>query len=77
LVSIAQTEYLKPLVEAATHNIELIVEDGTPEIAGLHVGNGGKMAPGAGAATTPATRLVVEVADLVGETGGAESADFY
>ncbi len=54
------------------------MEDGAPKIAGLHVGNGGKMAPGAGAATaTTATRLVVEVADLVGETGGAKSADFY
>ena len=53
------------------------MEDGAPEIAGLHVGNGGKMAPSAGAATTTTTRLVVEVANLVGETGGAKSAHFY
>ena len=63
--------YLEPLVEAAPHNVELVMKDGTAKVAGLHVGHSGQVAP----AARPLVGVVV--ADLVGEPRRAEPAHFH
>ena len=63
--------YLEPLVEAAPHNVELVMKDGTAKVAGLHVGYSGQVAP----AARPLVGVVV--ADLVGEPRRAEPAHFH